>query len=152
MKKLSAILCLMLFSTLANASPKHLFWCGILSKNPQQQVYVEATDEDLANGVGLVMLSNMAPAGWQIFLSVKTKVSLTWGDARDGKGIIAADIDLGRSGHITAKTTTSYDQYNSAPGTISANVMGFNYPNSVQADYCSYFRATGPKPGLSGSN
>lgn len=55
----------------AQALPKHLFWCSLLSADPMSQVYFEIEDSQVHSGeVGILMISkqpqNQATPGWRI--------------------------------------------------------------------------------------
>ena len=137
----------------AQAFPKHLFWCGLLSANPMSQVYFEIEDSQVhGNGVGTLMISKQAQdqhnPGWQVIETDAVKAEITWGVARGEHIITGINVDLGRSGHLSASMITD----GSGKGFIQANLMNLNYPQGISFDYCSYFHDLGPKPGMTGSN
>jgi hypothetical protein len=141
----------------AMAFPKHLFWCGLLSTEPMRQIYFEIEESDVnTTGVGTLMISQLsrnAPVntGWKVIETASVKPNIIWTKMNGVPFISALKIDMGRTGQLTAIINGSINNF-SGQGYVIANLMNLNFPAGKDFDYCTYFHATNPKPGMTGSN
>jgi hypothetical protein len=135
----------------AQAYPTHMFWCGVTSAEPKVQVYFEIEDSQLQEGIGTIKISRMsqnAPvnSGWQVIESAtNARAKISWRPTKDGSVITAIDVDMGRSGHLSARAVGD-------KGFVVANLLSLNLPQGATFDYCNYFLATGARPAMTGSN
>jgi hypothetical protein len=117
------------------------------------------TAEDLESGNAEVSVSKFVDGqGWVVLESATgAQVTLEWAKfthPRSSKTydvIVGAEINLGRTGSISMKTTAEYDEYFTAPGTLVGNLRHLNYPNGIDGATCTYHSGK-PKPGVTGSN
>jgi hypothetical protein len=154
-----------------------MFWCAVDDASDRKQVYFQIEDAKLSRGIGMITLSHWAIpskghhyeqssdcgivngpcrqwAGpkWIPFAQAQVAAKIFW-ERNNGRPVVAGiQVDMGRSGTLQAMIVKPFDHYDSAPGRIVSRIMGFNYPQGTQASSCHYFKALGPRPGLTGSN
>ena len=158
MKALSFLITVLIVMANQSFAATHMFWCstGVGGPNAQQFSF-EIKDEALNSGnsgTGTITLSNWNQelVTWQPFMEAQAPAKINWSWGNGLSVITGIEVDLGRSGYIQARTLKPYENFNSAPGVIVSNVMGFNYPQATSANYCSYFHKTKIRPGVTGSN
>jgi hypothetical protein len=177
MKNFLIAVCILLFIIPAAQSyPLLSFLCLIEEGTQKQQIYFTMEEADLAKGIGTLTLSKMQPqmagdhfvdskdcgaidgpcrifvsGSWVTFLKKPVSVKLRWEMNRSYPAIDGLLIDLGSGGQMNALTTQRLNDYSHAPALIYSNLIGLNHPKGIKAD-CSYFKALGPKPALTGSN
>lgn len=139
-----------LLSTSAYAYPTHLFWCGVKSgqNEPTQKIQFQIEDRDLQSGKGTLSISDTE-------IAVNREAIIHWGNIGGRPAIVGIEMDLGRTGHVKMLTNGEFDSQGLGLlkfGKVFANLRGFNYPQGIDVSYCRYFKAVGPKPGLTGAN
>lgn len=179
MKMFLSSFSLLLLTAVSHASPTHLFWCEVSDGGARKHLQFQIEDSALSTGQGQITLSNWitsqskwenssdcgmmdAPCEkavvdvnpqWVPFQQAVTKANISWSrNTKNELVITGVEVNMGRSGSLSAFATQHYNEFNTAPGHVIAKIMGLNFPQGVKAEYCSYFKSKGTKPGLTGSN
>jgi hypothetical protein len=142
----------LLLSMSAGAFPKHIFYCGLTDLTPMLQVYFEIEENQVKDQTGVIKISRFVDDKWEVRESAQVRAEINWEKENDVAVIKGIKVDMGRSGMLEAYATGSYEQDTTTKGFIRANLMSLNYPNGIEANYCTYFLILGTRPGMTGSN
>jgi len=112
----------------------HALNCFVGSQEKLQMVSIVADESQAEQGLGNITLLNLDKVeGWKPFEIAEATVELqyTVDSSTQEKNIIGATVDMGKSGSVSIKPIALMN--NSIYAEITANVLGFNYPQGEKA-------------------
>lgn len=133
----------------AHAGEIYQYECRSLESRPARNVLVLTKESELDSGFADISVATQKDESspWKtIKNSVHARVKLRWSK----HAIVAADIDMGRSGTIKIKNTSKYDREGQASAGMKLQIVGAKDPDVLDAE-CKW-QVIEPKPSVSGSN